>query len=86
MMSSTLLNSSLTAKYEWASKWLVTINPNKTESALFSRKVNKPVCPPLYMNHQVMNEVAYHIHLGLILSNDLSWHEHLKGLVILTYI
>ena len=47
------------------------------KSVLFSRKINKPVHPPLYMNHQLINEVTNHKHFGLILSNDLPWHEHL---------
>ena len=48
-----------------------------TEIVLFSQKVNKPVHPPLYTNHQLINEVTYHKHLGFILSNDISRHEHM---------
>ena len=69
ILSSTLLNSDLTEIYEWALKWLVTFNP---EPVLFPQKVNKPVHSSLYMIHQLINEVTYHKHLGLILSNDLS--------------
>ena len=76
-MSFTLLNSDLTVIHEWAPKWLATFNPNKTESFLFFRKVNKLVHPQFYMNHQLINNVANHKHLGLILSNDLSWQDHL---------
>ena len=77
ILSSTLLNYDLAEIYEWAPKWLVTFNPNKTESVLFSQKVYKPDNPSLYMIDQVINEMTYHKHLGLILSNDISWHEHL---------
>ena len=77
ILSSTLLNSDLTEIYEGASKWLVTFNPNKTESVLFSQKVYKPDNPSLYMIDQVFNEMTYNRYLGLILSNDISWHEHL---------
>ena len=72
ILSSTLHNLDLTEIYEWASKWLVTFNSNKTESVIFSRKVNTPVHPSLYMNHQLIKEVTYHKHLDVILSNDLS--------------
>ena len=65
-MSSSLVNSDLNAIHEWTSKSLVTFNPNKTESVLFSRKNNKPVHPLLYMNHQFINEVTNHKLLGLI--------------------
>ena len=57
-------------------KWLITFNPNKTESVRFSRKINKPVHPPLYMNHQLINKVTNHEHSGFNWLNDLSWHEH----------
>ena len=35
----------------WASMWLVTFNSSKSESLIFSRKVNKPYHPPIYMNY-----------------------------------
>ena len=77
ILSSSFLNSDLCEIYEWTSKWLATFNPYMTESVLFSQKVNKPVHPPLYTNHQLINEVTYHKHLGFILSNDISRHEHM---------
>ena len=46
-------------------------------NVLFSRNINTPVHPPLYMNHQLINEVTNHKHFDLILSNNFSWHEHL---------
>ena len=49
----------------WASMWLVTFNPSKSESLIFSRKVNKPYRPPIYMNYQQVNEVNSHKHLGI---------------------
>ena len=32
--------------------------------------------PPLIMNAVYINEVQHHKHLGVILSNDGTWHEH----------
>ena len=62
-----------------ATKWIVSFNPAKSESVTFSRKVhvNQPYHPPVYMNYQVINEVDTHKHLGLYLSNDCKWHEHI---------
>ena len=37
---------------------------SQTEPVLFSRKVNKPVHPPLYMNHKLINEMTNHKYLG----------------------
>ena len=34
--------------------------------------------PPLIMNAVTINEVQHHKHLGVILSNDGTWHEHIN--------
>ena len=45
-------NSDLSVISQWAASWLVLFNPTKTDSLIFTRKLNKPVHPPLYMNDQ----------------------------------
>ena len=72
-----LLNSDMEKIDQLAKKWLVRFNPAKSESLLFSRKINKPFHPPIIMNNQVISEVAVHKHLGLTFTNDCTWHEHL---------
>ena len=57
--------------------WLVSFNPRKTESLLISRKLNKALHPPLFVENQVISEVESHKHLGVFLSNDCSWHKHI---------
>ena len=64
-------------KDQWAKKWLVSFNPAKSESHLFSRRIIKPYHPPVTMNNQIITEVTTHKHLGLTFSNDCTWHEHL---------
>ena len=80
IQAATKLNSGLSQIYTWASNWLVTFNPSKTESLLFSRKLVKPLHPTLYMNQQDIITVESHKHLGLTFTNDLSWHEHLNNI------
>ena len=46
------LNSDLLKIHQWATKWLVTFNPSKSESVIFSRKRNKPNHPNIFMNQQ----------------------------------
>ena len=74
------LNIDLSRVNAWATKWLVSFNPAKSESVTFSRKVNQPYHPPIYMNYQLINEVDTHKHLGLYLSNDCKWHEHINSI------
>ena len=77
------LNSDLSKIYIWENNWLVDFNPIKTESKLISRKLNKPVHPPLFMQEVQIAEVSSHKHLGLILSNDCTWHQHIvTGLIL----
>ena len=72
------LNSDLQKIHRWAAKWLVTFNPGKSESMLLSRKHNKPFHPPVLMDQSQITEVKSHKHLGVIFSNDCTWHENLE--------
>ena len=78
IQAATILNSDLSQIYTCASNWRV--DPSKTESLLFSRKLFKPLHPTLYMNQQDIINVESHKHLGLTFTNDLSWHEHLNNI------
>ena len=73
-----ILNADLETIHLWAGKWLVKFNPAKSESLLVSGKTNRNVHPPLIMNTEYINEVQHHKHLGIFLSNDGTWHEHIK--------
>ena len=72
------LYSDLTKIHQWANKRLVTFNPTKSESIIFSRKRIKPHHPPVLMDNIQINEVSAHKHLRVIFSNGCTWHDHLK--------
>ena len=72
------LNTDLEKISRWAATWLVSFNPAKTESLLISRKLNRPQHPALSMQNHQINEVDSHKHLGIYLSNDCTWHEHVN--------
>ena len=72
------LNSDLSRIHQWATNWLVTFNPSKSKSIIFSRKRNKPNYPNVVMDQQPIQEVNSHKHLVLILSSDCTWHDHLE--------
>ena len=78
VVSAERLNADLVKILQWAETWLVTFNPNKTESLVISRKINKPLHPSPYMNDQQVLEVDCHKHLGLYLSNNGSWHQQIN--------
>ena len=72
------LNSDLEKINLWSQTWLVSFNPSKTETITFSRKQNKPSHPPIYLNNCEISTVKTHKHLGLSLSEDARWANHIS--------
>ncbi len=71
-----ILNDDLEKIHSWATTWLVTFNPNKTESLLLSRKRIQPNHPTIYMDNVPIKEVTSHKHLGVYFSKTGNWHTH----------
>ena len=59
------LNQDMAKVSSWADKWLVLFNSKMTESILLSRKINKPVYPPLIMKNEAVAIVESHKHKGI---------------------
>ena len=75
-----ILNHDLCVISDWSKQWLVDFNPNKTEAILFTLKKNIPN-PSLVFNNTNVTFVSHHKHLGLTLSNDGKWHEHISNII-----
>jgi ABC-type antimicrobial peptide transport system ATPase subunit len=45
-----ILNRDLDKIHTWSANWLVSFNPQKTETMTISRKINKPHHPDIFMN------------------------------------
>ena len=71
------LNNDLTKIHDWATKWLVTFNAQKSETMTISRQIDKPDHPPLYMDNNDISIVSEHKHLGLVISDNGSWEKHI---------
>ena len=72
------INADLGRITEWAAKWLVTFNPPKTEPMLISRKLNRNLHSPIFMQNVQITKVDSHKHLGIVFSQDCSWHKHIN--------
>jgi hypothetical protein len=48
---------------------------------VISRKLIKPLHPPLEMNSQILQQGTNHKHLGLFFSNNGLWHDHIDYIV-----
>ena len=79
------LNSDLLKIHSWATRWLVTFNPSKSESLLICRKGSDIDHPPQVMNDQPILEVNYHKHLGLLFSSNGTWHDHINHITSKTW-
>ena len=75
--AATILNGDLYDISDWADFWLVNFNAAKTLSMVISRKINKPIHPPLFMNNTQINETQTHKHLGITCSRSCLWADHI---------
>ena len=75
------MNGDLSAISIWANQWFISLNETKTKSMLCSRtrvqnKIN------LFLKNKPVVEVSSHKHLGLTLSNDGSWSNHVDDIYV----
>ena len=76
--TASVMNNDLSKINIWATKWLVTFNPAKSESLLITRRRTDLQHPQLILNNQPIENVISHKHLGLVLSNDGTWQNHIE--------
>ena len=77
--SAAVLNHDLSQISSWSKKWLVTFNPSKTESVIFSRKHQKQHHPSLYLDNVPISQVSTHTHLGVTFTPDDKWQSHISS-------
>ena len=75
----TILRNDIDKITLWADKWLVRFN--QSESLTISRKRNKPTHPVLLMFNTVIPQVNMHKHLGVFISSNGSWDNHLEYII-----
>jgi hypothetical protein len=77
------LNKYIESIHQWSQKWLIKFNPDNTEIMTMSKKKHhKPHHPLVYMDNVIIKEVETHKHLGLTISEDGNWNEHVKNIMI----
>ena len=65
----------------WADKWLVKLNPSKTEIVYFSNR-NVPNDLVFTFNNIAIKPVDCHKHLGVTISSDCKWSAHINSIVV----
>ena len=75
------LQSDQTALQEWAQKWQMKFNPNKCHVLRIWRKQN-PVESNYVLMGKVLDSVTHHPYLGVELSRNLDWGQHVNNKVM----
>lgn len=74
-----ILNNDLQTNTAWSKQWLVKFNPSKTELMFFLYyNRNRPF---LYFDNVELNFVEHHKNLGVTISQDGSWNQHIANIV-----
>ena len=75
------LQSDLTALQEWAQKWQMKFNPSKCHVLRILRMQNPAESNYILMG-KVLNSVTHHPYLGVELSRNLDWGQHVNNKVM----
>ena len=72
-----ILNHDLLLIEEWSRKWMVDFNPTKTTFINFSLKKSNKSKLKLMFAGESITETPEHKHLGIILTSELKWSNHI---------
>ncbi len=78
--SASKLEKDLEKVNAWCKNWLMDMNPSKCETITFSTKHLKQIHPNLRLDNRPLRDVTSHTHLGLTLTSNLSWSQHIFGM------
>ena len=77
-----ILNKDLMYVQSWADQWLVKFSPTKTKSMTLSFKHDAAAnLPQILFNNTVLDTVKSHKHLGLTITNKLTWNLHISNVI-----
>ena len=75
-----MVNTDLTNISEWSKQWLVKLNPTKTDIVYFN---TRDIPPGLFfwIENTRIYPVKCHKHLGITLSADCKWSNHINTII-----
>ena len=74
------LNDDLKTIEAWAKQWIVQFSPTKTEAMICTFK-NAPPGLDLHFENVKLTQVEHHKHLGLTISKNVGWSEHITSIL-----
>ena len=66
---------------QWASTWMVSLNPSKTVYMIISNKTHSSNSN-LYMNNIRLKHITSESYFGMLFSNSMSWKNHIQKLTV----
>ena len=76
-----VINDDLLKLSIYGTQWLITFNALKTEYIIVSKRKTRAMHPDLFLNDTNFTEVNNHKHLGLTISNNMSWLSHINEIL-----
>ena len=76
-----LFQDGILSASSWASSWQGRFSPPKTVVMQIGTTCPATTAIEFTLENQLVESVPNHKHLGLVISSDLTWDEHLKGIM-----
>ena len=78
--AATSLTDDLNVISNWAKKWAIQFNPQKTKNIVFSRRDREH--PPVYfgLNGDEIDETDNHCYLGITFQSSATWKKHIDDI------
>ena len=73
------LQNDIPSLLKWAETWQMRFNSKKCHILSISRQCNKS-SPVYYLGTDVLSNASSHTYLGITVSSDLKWHEHISNI------
>jgi len=74
------LNRDLVRLSTWSSLWLVVFNAIKTFYIIIQKRAQQVDHPDLILNGNILTAVNEHKHLGLTITSNFSWYQHIHNI------
>ena len=74
------LNHDIQRLQDWSNNWLMQFNPAKTKAVIFSSRP-LDVKPNLICNNEPLSFADSHCHLGVTLSSNCNWNDHVQNII-----
>jgi len=75
------LQNDISFLLKWAETWQMRFNSKKCHILSISHQCNKS-SPVYYLGTDLLSTVSSHTYLGITVSSDLKWHEHISNICL----